>query len=230
MLANLSNATKPTNERRIYQDRREAFTLRAAWVIRQYLRDHPESELRMMVSEGVINSERAYRTLIQQARDPKTEVQRPDVLPYVLDYEMRTSREQGRPLTVGMYDLDDFKQINSELDHTGGDRILRQAGQIMLGLVRGDDVTRWGGEEFVMVYPNTSVQQALIPAERLRQKFEQELVGLRPQNQFVTISGGLVAYDPNRHTDWQGLLQAGSQAVLLAKAQGKNRILVADPT
>ncbi len=217
----------PEIERRSQIEGPEEFSLRAEYVITHYLKDHPESELRKMVEEGVITMERAYRTLMQQARDPKTGVQRPDLLPYVMEYEMYLRREKGQPFTIGVYDIDDFKRINTELDHTGGDAVLRRSAQIMAKSAREDDVTRWGGEEFVIGYSNASRAQALVPAERLRSSFEAELQHFRPNQQLITISGGLVEYDPERHPNWESILKEGSQAVLAAKAAGKNRILIA---
>lgn len=215
----------------------EQLSLRAEYVIRHYLADHPDSELRLMVKEGVIDYDRAYRTLTQLARDPKTGVQRPDIMPYVLQYEMMLQREVGQPFTVGFYDLDDFKKINTELDHTGADKVLAKAADLISHSVRqkdvlqlgGEDVTRWGGEEFVVIYSNMSQDQARVPAERLREKFGTNLLGLRPNNAAVTLSGGIVEYDPARHKDWNDLLKDGSRMVQAAKTAGKNRITIEVP-
>lgn len=217
------------NERRVQVESQAEFDLRAEYVILHYMADHPEWELTKMVKEGLISHERAYRTLLQQARDPKTDVQRPDVLPYVMDYEMMIRREDQQPLTIGVYDIDHFKLVNTELDHTGGDAVLRRGAEIMARSIRQDDVTRWGGEEFVIVYPNTRKDDAIIPAERLRNSFELELADVRPNGQPITISGGLVEYDPARHTKYEDLLKEGSQTVLAAKEAGRNRILTELP-
>lgn len=219
----------PEIERRSHAEEPEDFTVRAEHILADYFSDHPESELRKMVEEKTISPERAYRTLIQLARDPKTNVQRPDILPYAMKYEMMLRREKGQSFTVGVYDIDDFKKINTELSHAGADKVLQSGAQLMARGVRGDDVTRWGGEEFVILYPNTPKQDALVPAERLRSSFEEELAGFRPDGQPVTLTGGLVEYDPDRHANWEDVLKDASRTVLAAKSAGKNRIADEQP-
>lgn len=88
----------PEIERRAHPENEAELSLRAEHVIRHFLADNPKSELRKMVEEKLITFERAYNTLIQLARDPKTGVQRPDILPYVLQYEMMLGREKGQAL------------------------------------------------------------------------------------------------------------------------------------
>jgi diguanylate cyclase (GGDEF)-like protein len=235
----------PASERRAQSKVNTASDLsrRAAHVIGAYFQAHPDNEIRKLYEEKAIDTARAYKLLLEQARDPLTGVQRRDILPHVLDYEMQVHRTAGAPFTVGFFDIDDFKRINTEFDHDIGDRVLKHGASVIAQSVRESDdliafnqpgqqldenIARHGGEEFLVIYPNTTRDNAFVPAERLRTSFAADMTGVVPDGRQLTLSGGLVEYDPQRHSSWEALLKEGSQTVLAAKAAGKNRIVVSD--
>ncbi|MEK7637573.1 MAG: GGDEF domain-containing protein [Patescibacteria group bacterium] len=131
-----------TAERRelaIDRQREERAGVRSQYVILEYLRTHPQSAWREEVESGRITIERAYDLMSELARDPKTGVLRADFLPYTLEYECLQSRESDEPLSIAVVDIDDFKHINSELDHTGADEVLQQVARIIAQEVRRSD-------------------------------------------------------------------------------------------
>jgi diguanylate cyclase (GGDEF)-like protein len=132
-------------------------------------------------------------------------------------------------LAMVMCDVDDFKQVNDTCGHIMGSYVLAQLGSLIKESIRCDDVAaRFGGDEFVMLLPETTLEGASTLAERLLEsvrghRFQQDGHTIQ-----VTLSLGVVAYDPRRdhvpvYEHASMLLKAADQLLYLAKAQGKNR-------
>jgi diguanylate cyclase len=116
---------------------------------------------------------------------------------------------------VVIFDIDHFKKINDDQGHLYGDSILKSVAKLLADNVRDTDVvTRYGGEEFVIVMPQTPVTGACIFTDRLRQQVEQNLP--------LTISGGVAAAVDGDGP--QTLLSRADAALYSAKAAGRNRI------
>ncbi len=128
----------------------------------------------------------------------------------------------GLSLGLGFIDIDNFKAINDVFGHLAGDRVLQQVGQAIKGAVRGSDmVSRWGGEEFIVIAPNTNPEQMLV-AEKIRQAVVLEMAGHLPS---VTVSIG-VAAKTDLAGDVTALMAAADSALYRAKASGRNRVEV----
>ncbi len=140
-----------------------------------------------------------------------------------MSVELERMRRLGKPMAVLMVDLDHFKRVNDELGHKRGDQVLHAVAQALLHHVRRiDTVARYGGEEFVILLPDTSRQHALVVADKLRNTAA-ELVhdGLT-----VTLSIG-VAMFPDDGTAEEVLLEVADRALLVAKREGRNRVVAA---
>ena len=130
-----------------------------------------------------------------------------------------SARQSGQPLAVALIDIDHFKAINDTHGHAAGDDVLRQIGQVMQAeLRRTDGVGRWGGEEFLLCLPGTSISAAADLAERLRLAVQLHEF---PHGQPVTVSIGLAQL--LGEDDLEQLLQRTDRALYRAKAQGRNR-------
>lgn len=129
----------------------------------------------------------------------------------------------GLSLGLGFIDIDNFKAINDVFGHLAGDRVLQQVGQAIKGAVRGSDmVSRWGGEEFIVIAPNTNPEQMMLVAEKIRQAVVLEMAGHLPS---VTVSIG-VAAKTDLTGDVTALMAAADSALYRAKASGRNRVEV----
>ncbi|MDJ0777729.1 MAG: diguanylate cyclase [Gammaproteobacteria bacterium] len=139
------------------------------------------------------------------------------------------TRRSGRPLQVGLLDIDHFKQINDTHGHPVGDAVLREAAERIHSTLRsGDLVGRYGGEEFLLLV-NGEMTDAPAFCERLRgaiadRPFEPGEVALR-----VTLSGGFVAVDPRDDGSVADILAAADKFLYQAKTGGRNRILFDQP-
>lgn len=129
----------------------------------------------------------------------------------------------SEPLSLLLLDIDNFKQINDTFGHSFGDRILFElADTIRKNIRKSDFPARIGGEEFVVIFPNTDLKSAFIVSERIRQSFESLNIKKDEKPVKTTLSGGLIGYRKNMTID--DLLKLSDLALYNAKNRGKNRI------
>lgn len=142
--------------------------------------------------------------------------------------ETERARRTERPLSALMVDLDHFKRVNDEHGHLKGDEVLRALSRTLVENVRRlDTVGRYGGEEFVVLLPDSSKAQAVGVAEKLRAAV-QEMTGPLPGVR-LTVSIG-VATLPDDAVSGDALLDAADRALFTAKRAGRNRVVAFDPT
>ena len=129
-----------------------------------------------------------------------------------------------------LIDIDHFKLINDTFGHLFGDAVIRSIGHLIKSTVKGQDVAaRYGGEEFALLLPGTPLAGARVVADRLRFAFSQSRIRRLNSEEPVgniTISAGVAAYRPGE--DLTGLIARADAALYTSKAQGRNRITVAD--
>ncbi len=130
---------------------------------------------------------------------------------------------EGQPLACLMFDLDEFKRINDRLGHDVGDQALRAVGRVLRQQSRGMDfVARVGGEEFLMLCPQTTEEAAMRVAERIRAAIAAPQADLPPLSVSVGVALGAAAF-----ADAASLIRAADQALLQAKRLGRNRVCLA---
>jgi len=128
-----------------------------------------------------------------------------------------------------MLDLDRFKRLNDELGHAAGDAALRSvSAELQRVIRRRDTIYRYGGEEFLVVMPDTSLEVAAAAAERIRAAVADLRIRVRadPAAKSLTISGG-VAFSLSAREHWEAVLAAADSALYEAKSAGRDRICVA---
>lgn len=160
--------------------------------------------------------------LVRQAiRDPLTGAFSRRSGEETLDLQFTIARRSNAPLSLAFIDLDHFKRINDSFGHEAGDSVLKTAASTIAGhLRRGDMLVRWGGEEFVLILPNTDRQQASVAVARLRQGG----LGRRPDGAPVTASIGLAEIRADRCQDWRMLVEIADQRMYVAKRRGRNQV------
>lgn len=142
--------------------------------------------------------------------------------------EWARSLRHNDPLAVILADVDNFKRINDELGHDRGDEVLSGVANLLQSLGRKEDlVSRFGGEEFIVVLPATNREGAVQLAERLRVGVEE--LRLLGAGQTVTISLGVACFPEYRPESFEELFWAADQAMYRAKSSGKNRVVVYEP-
>jgi diguanylate cyclase (GGDEF)-like protein len=146
----------------------------------------------------------------------------------ILNVEFLRARRYRTPLALVMADIDHFKRINDELGHPAGDAVLRDLGALLLGMVRRTDVAgRYGGEEFLLVHPQSTLSGASSMAERIREAVAKARLGQQTGQNRVTLSLGVAQYD--RHMgSARELVAAADRALYAAKHAGRNCVMVAE--
>jgi two-component system cell cycle response regulator len=145
-----------------------------------------------------------------------------------LHYEVEKSRRYNTPLSLVFLDIDNFKQINDTLGHLKGDKIMRQVANILKqGIRQADLLSRYGGDEFVVLLSQTSAEQAMVVAERLRTLICQSDINPLPHGLLVTVSIGVAGLEPGMRTE--ALIKVADEAHYKAKQAGKNRVVGPDP-
>jgi two-component system cell cycle response regulator len=144
-----------------------------------------------------------------------------------LDTLIASAQKNGKPLAFLIFDIDHFKTVNDTHGHDIGDEVLREfAGRIGAN-VRGIDLAcRYGGEEFVVVMPDTDIQFATTVAERLRSSVETTpfTISRAPHKINITISIGIAESDIGEDSA-EKLLHRADQALYRAKRDGRNRVV-----
>lgn len=161
-----------------------------------------------------VDQKELYREL--SIMDGLTGVYNRRYLDEILRREVERAKRYNQPLSLLMADIDDFKKYNDTYGHPAGDELLKKIANFLVEAVRSvDTIFRYGGEEFVVLLPQTLKQGAIDVAKRL--------INLARQNLPVTISFGLAAY-PEDAKDKDDLLQKVDMALYEAKRLGKDRI------
>ncbi len=142
---------------------------------------------------------------------------------------MHEARERVSGFAVFLFDIDNFKNYNDVNGHVAGDQVLRELVQLVVKNIRDDDIFgRFGGEEFLLILPETEIMEALVAAEKIRNAITQGNLPFAERQPLgvLSVSGGVATY-PAHGLDTNSLLQAADAALYTAKRQGRNRVLPA---
>ena len=140
--------------------------------------------------------------------------------------EIERANRYGKELSVLFFDLDDFKQVNDTFGHLAGDDALEHVARVVMGEIRTIDIaSRYGGEEIVVVLPETGKAAAFVVGERIREKVETMKLNYNDQIINLTISGGIATL-PIDANDSKNLIANADIAVYKAKEAGKNNIVI----
>jgi two-component system cell cycle response regulator len=166
--------------------------------------------------------EEIYRMTIS---DGLTSIANLRYLQEFLERELARSRRYGRELSVILIDIDHFKAVNDSLGHLCGDFVLRELCQLLSRRVRREELlARYGGEELLLVLPETTLDGAAIYAERLRSMVEAHRFSFEGHTVAVTVSMGVAGFEPNmaRPVD---LIRVADERLYRAKRSGRNRVV-----
>ncbi|MBI5137269.1 MAG: diguanylate cyclase [Nitrospirae bacterium] len=165
---------------------------------------------------------------VMATTDPLTGIaNRGHIEAFIGDSAARAARF-GERLTVAMVDIDHFKRLNDTHGHPFGDRVIREVSRVLAESVRRiDKVGRYGGEEFLLVLPETDAAGAMVLGERIRQRVA--ALDFAPHHDVhVTLSGGVASWTPQM-ASWEELVAVADQALYRAKEGGRNRICGSPP-
>lgn len=143
-----------------------------------------------------------------------------------VEEEFARARASGSPLSLILFDLDRFKNVNDQWGHLAGDMVLKSVAEIVLAQTRETDFcARYGGEEIAILMPRTQIKNSYLIAERIRKTVESHSTG--PEKVQVTISGGVATLLPSMKSP-QDFIESADQALYQAKDAGRNRLVKAE--
>ncbi len=178
-------------------------------------------ELQMLQAELEEKNRRLHQISVE---DPLTGLRNRRFLELQLGVEVKRAMRHRRPLTVAMCDIDRFKAINDRLSHAAGDEVLRRVGEIFRATVRMSDIaTRYGGEEFLVILPDTDIAGAELLAERLREAISTHSWDEIDPDLFVTLSIGIAKLELPAGPD--DLIALADERLYEAKRAGRNRVV-----
>ena len=160
-------------------------------------------------------------------RDSLTDVYNRRHLEEIARKELARSERNGRPLTMAMLDVDHFKQINDTYGHQVGDEVLCEIARRFAKSIRASDILgRYGGEEFVVIFPETNLEEARVVSERLLTAVAGQPIAAGRGAISVTVSIGLTTFVSGQ--DMERVIERADAALYVAKANGRNQVRVGD--
>ena len=159
--------------------------------------------------------------------DPLTDLPNRRFMRHSIDDEKTRSERSTKPFSFIIADIDDFKAINDNYGHDCGDYILVELSRLMEELLRKQDiVSRWGGEEFLFLLPETDAEGAVNTAEKIRRRVEEKEFSYDSTRLELTITFGVASAD--YADDIQERIKKADTALLLGKNRGKNCVIALD--
>ena len=191
------------------------------------------SRLIMMLTVSALSIalvSRSQRLLQAATSDPLTGLFNRGYVDDRVAMELSRAQRYGKALTVAVLDADHFKALNDTHGHAAGDVVLKKLAEVLRGSLRQSDTTgRYGGEEFVVILPETDMKTARRKVESLREAIANTPIGLpdRQERVRVTISAGLASY-PEDGQDATELFASADERMFEAKRAGRNRVVAGD--
>ena len=145
----------------------------------------------------------------------------------VLISEYERAKRYSTPFSLVMVDIDHFKRVNDTFGHSVGDRVLKEVSAILKRSIREiDTASRYGGEEFILILPNTMKGNALVVAERMRMSIEQHT--FHEIDRSITVSIGISGMPDEKAESDEKLVRCADFALYRAKQLGRNRTVTAE--
>jgi diguanylate cyclase (GGDEF)-like protein/PAS domain S-box-containing protein len=179
------------------------------------------------LSLSIANIKLSEKLTSQSIRDPLTRLYNRRYMDEIIQHEILRAARQQTGIGIVMVDIDHFKQINDTYGHETGDEYLMELADFFRLKIRGSDfIFRYGGEEFILILPESSVEDTYKYAESLREEIKNMKVHFRGQRlPSITLSFGVAAY-PDHGLDTIELIQTADKALYRAKEEGRDRVII----
>jgi len=198
---------------------------------------HPKFEKRLlsMIADlgamSLLNHRMMEKQRAEANSDGLTSLINKRYLKIRLGEEIHKAEIKHAPVSIFIFDLDHFKRLNDTHGHLAGDRVLKETAQVIKKTIReGDIAARWGGEEFLIILPNTPKEGAVRAAEKIREMLARNIFHDEEGDPLgaVTLSGGVATF-PEDGRQQSELIGAADEALYAAKKQGRNMVMKAEP-
>lgn len=202
-------------------------------VILSPLRDEEGNTEQILVSVFDISDWISHQNALLQSKEELERLSHTDDLTQIpnrrniletLTAEMQTHHRKKRPLSIAMLDIDHFKKINDDFGHQCGDLVLHELAQFVFAQLRAyDTLGRYGGEEFLLILPETSSEQAFAICDRIRKAIQDKVHKYNGRGIQVTASIGIAARASEENATLSTLIKEADRCLYIAKETGRNR-------
>jgi diguanylate cyclase len=183
-----------------------------------------KQRIHLMEQESIELRQSAMRSRDQALKDPLTGIWNRQALNEVLEKEYTRWQRYQKPLSIILWDIDFFKKVNDQYGHAAGDKVLKTIAQIFTSQTRDADfVSRYGGEEFMGIFPETELANALGLANKIREKIANSKFHYEGEAVAITASAGLACFNEGDTID--EVFKRADQTLYKAKEAGRNRCL-----
>jgi len=159
--------------------------------------------------------------------DPLTKLPNRRAVYEFINYEIIRFKRNSNPFTIVLSDIDDFKLINDTYGHDAGDKVLKTISKLIKDTIRNSDIcSRWGGEEFLFLLPETDINGGKIISEKIRKLIESKKVYYKNSTISITMTFGLCQFSQELKID--DCISNADKALYAGKETGKNRVQVYD--
>jgi diguanylate cyclase (GGDEF)-like protein len=196
--------------------------------------NHAELIARLNTGKRILDLERSLKEANEEIRilsvtDPLTGCYNRSYLNERLPQEINRARRYKHPLSLILSDIDHFKKVNDTYGHLVGDHVLKEFVKCFMEVIRYnvDWVGRYGGEEFLIVLPETDLKSATRLAERLRSNLSQRVIEIQGKQISITASFGITGFDPTTPDEKispEALINEADEFMYQAKEEGRNRV------
>jgi len=188
------------------------------------MNDYLCSQTNILTKPKIIDSNAYAKAVQESTHDSLTGLFNKAYFCRSLEQQISSAGRQHTDVSVLFLDVDDFKEVNDTFGHQAGDMVLSAIADKIQGQTRGSDiVARYGGEEFVVLMPHTDSVNALVIADRIREKIASQEIILGGKPYHITLSGGIATYPVHALTA-KDLLNLADSSLYRAKGAGKNNI------
>lgn len=164
---------------------------------------------------------------VQATHDELTGVANRRAIVALLERELEQAKRLNTPLSIALFDIDEFKRINDTRGHPAGDQVLKWVTQMIGKSIRPyDALARYGGEEFLLLMPGAGADAGVSVAERARIAIQDQECSVDGKPIRITLSAGVAAW--SKGVDSDALLRSADQVLYRAKQTGRNRVVLAD--
>lgn len=183
------------------------------------------NELRMRLRAGKRIITLQKELLHQTTHDSLTGLLNRFAIMRTLKKEINRAKRNKEPFSIAMADLDNFKQVNDTYGHQVGDTVLREVARRMESSLRSyDSVGRYGGEEFLLVFPECNKENVILVAEKVRQAISVRPITFSGGTLFVKVSIGITTIHPTKADNIDTMVKIADSALYKAKKNGRNRL------
>jgi len=195
-------------------------------IVSEHSNDGKALRVTGMIKDITEYKKQEFRLLELAAYDDLTELRNRRECSRIFEKQLELAHRSKQPLSIALFDLDFFKTVNDKYGHMAGDAVLKEVSTLFSQSLRKSDyLFRWGGEEFVLLSVNTSLEEMKILSDKLRALLEKHITTYKEYQISITSSFGLASYP--LHADNQSeLFLTADSALYKAKSQGRNCVCI----